>query len=120
MNCVRCGSEKLTEQKVDVCYCSTTPPSKVTGVPARVCDICGEEHFAFDVAQQLEALDLSGEAREVQDLNVFRYGEPSPTQALVALFAANSERLTTDDATVSADAAGTAATPIPVPDGLRV
>ena len=120
VNCSRCGSDKLTEQHVDVCYCSATPPSKVTGVPARVCDVCSEPHFAFEVAQQLEALDLSGEGHEIELLHVFRYGEPSRTEAMYAYLAAHSEPLTTEDAAVSTDVPGTGAQPIPVPDGLSV
>lgn len=69
MTCPRCGDEMI-EAHVEVCFCQASPPRKVVGVPAEVCETCGERLYGEDAVRTLEALRGNGHGSIISQVDV--------------------------------------------------
>lgn len=73
MKCKRCNGN-VAEQEVSVCVCDVAQPIKIEGVPAQVCERCGDRTFHPDVSRVVDAITKGQRfPNAVKLLRVFEY-----------------------------------------------
>ena len=64
VNCMKCGSDKMAEQSISIAFWAGKEPCLIRGIPALVCEACGEEFISDETAMGLDMMRGNGFRRE--------------------------------------------------------